>query len=108
MVQGWTDVRTLCGPWVYPTARLSGFDVGNERKQSGAAAPHSKENMDNSERIAEIEALLETGAATNNVDGISTTIDRESLRRELGRLRENDDTARPKRPRAAGIYLGGF
>lgn len=62
----------------------------------------------NATKIATIRALLESGVASVTVDGVTTAVDREALRIELRRLTEEDDTHRTDRPRAAGIYLGGF
>jgi hypothetical protein len=62
----------------------------------------------NATKIASIRALLESGAASISVDGVTTTLDREGLRLELRRLQDEDDTRQSDRPRAAGIYLGGF
>ena len=63
---------------------------------------------DNSERIAEIEEILRSGVKTVTVDGVTTSFDLESLRRELRLLRASDDALRGKRPVAARINLGGF
>lgn len=63
---------------------------------------------DNSERIEQIEAILRSGAKTVTVDGVTTSFDLESLRRELRLLRGTDDTLRGKRPVAARINLGNF
>ena len=63
---------------------------------------------DNSAAIAEIRATLASGARSVTVDGVSTTIDPDSLRRELSRLEDEDSTARLTRPRSAQVYLGGF
>lgn len=63
---------------------------------------------DNAQRIAEIRALLETGATSISADGTNTQFDPDSLRQELRRLEAEDDTAHSARPVAASIYLGGF
>ena len=60
---------------------------------------------DNSAKIAEIRATLESGVSSSSIDGISTSIDRESLRRELRRLEAEDDSNRNRRPVAASIDL---
>jgi len=61
---------------------------------------------DNSQRIAEIRALLQTGATDVSPD--RTTFDPESLRRELRQLEAEDSVMQTKRPVAASVYLGGF
>jgi len=58
---------------------------------------------DNAAKIAEIRTLLESGVSSATVDGVSTSIDRASLRAELRRLEAEDSTARTKRPPAASI-----
>jgi hypothetical protein len=60
---------------------------------------------DNSAKIAELRTLLESGVSSSSVDGVSTSIDRESVRKELRRLEQADDTARLKRPVCASIDL---
>ena len=62
---------------------------------------------DNSERIAEIEALLQSGVTSVNVDGVLVTIDPTSLRQELANLRGSDDTQRGRRPVLTSIDLSG-
>ena len=62
----------------------------------------------NAAKIAEIKALLETGASDVSQDGQRTAFDLDSLRKELRRLEAEDATAQTKRPVAASIYLGGF
>ena len=63
---------------------------------------------DNSARIAEIRATLQSGVRSSSVDGMSMSLDLESLRRELRRLEAEDGTAQTRRPVASSIYLGGF
>ena len=62
---------------------------------------------DNSARIAEIKEIL-SGAKSVSVDGLTTTYDTDSLRKELRELQQSDDTQKKKRPVASSIYLGGF
>ena len=63
---------------------------------------------DNSARIAEIQEILRAGATSVNVDGVNTTYNFDSLRKELRDLQQSDDTLKSKRPVASNIYLGGF
>jgi hypothetical protein len=63
---------------------------------------------DNTAKIAEIRALLQTGASSVSTDGEHTAFDLESLRQELQRLEAEDATLQTRRPVAASIYLGGF
>jgi hypothetical protein len=63
---------------------------------------------DNAARIAEIRELLASGVQSASVDGVNTTFDLESLRKELARLEAEDVTLQTTRPRVAQIYLGGF
>lgn len=63
---------------------------------------------DNSERIAEIQELLRSGVSSTNVDGVQTTFDLASLRRELRQLMAEDDTNAGRRPVATNIRLSGF
>jgi hypothetical protein len=62
----------------------------------------------NAAKIAEIRALLQTGATDVSVDGTRTAFDVESLRKELRRLEAEDATMQTQRPVAASVYLGGF
>lgn len=63
---------------------------------------------DNSARIAEIRTLLGSGAKTVKVDGVETTFDLASLRKELRELMREDDTQAGRRPTVSTINLGGF
>ena len=63
---------------------------------------------DNSEAILAIRTLLGTGTRSVTVDGVTTTFDPDSLRKELSRLLADDDTEQTKRPRAFGVNLSGF
>lgn len=62
---------------------------------------------DNSARIAEIQEILR-GAKSVSVDGVTTTYEFDSLRKELRDLQQTDDSQKTKRPVASSIYLGGF
>lgn len=63
---------------------------------------------DNTQRIAQIRSILESGVTSIEVGGEKTTFDLESLRKELRRLEEEDDAAKRKRPRIATMKLGGW
>jgi hypothetical protein len=63
---------------------------------------------DNSKRIAQIEELLRTGVTQVTVDGTTTIVDPDSLRAELRKLQNSDDSTRGKRPVVSRIRLGGF
>ncbi len=63
---------------------------------------------DNASKIAEIETILESGATYVLVDGVATSLDHASLRKELTRLRAEDDAQRGRRPRAASIDLSNL
>ena len=65
-------------------------------------------DTDNSAKITELETLLQSGANSVNVDGVSVAIDLDSVRKELRRLQAADSIQRRKRPAAATINLAGF
>lgn len=55
------------------------------------------------DRIADLEKILATGATEIRVDGVSTKIDLDAVRRELRRLQQQQNPHR--RPRCAAIKL---
>lgn len=59
----------------------------------------------NTDRIAEIEALLASGVTTHVVDGQSTSFDHQTLREELRRLKIAEGLIRP-RDKVTNIFLG--
>jgi len=63
---------------------------------------------DNSTKIATLQAVLDTGATTMTVDGITVAVDHASIRKRIAALREADPTLNHARPRASKINLGGF
>lgn len=63
---------------------------------------------DNSTRIAEIEAILRSGVTQVSNDGTSITHNFPELRKELRRLKAEDDTHKGKRPSAVQFDLSGF
>jgi len=65
-------------------------------------------DTDNSAKIVELETLLQSGATSVNVDGVSVAINPDSVRIELRRLQAADSIERRKRPAAATINLSGF
>lgn len=64
---------------------------------------------DNSERIAEIQKILRTGATkVKTPDGVEVEYDFDELRNQLRELQATDDTHRGRRPVASSVNLGGF
>ena len=63
---------------------------------------------DNSAKIAELEAILETGATPVKVDGQEIVRDLNVVRAELRRLQADDDTDKNRRPVTSRINLSGF
>ena len=63
---------------------------------------------DNSAKIAELEAILETGATTVKVDGQEVVRDLKVVRAELRRLQAEDDTDKNRRPVMSKFNLAGF
>jgi len=63
---------------------------------------------DNSAKIAELEAILETGATTVTVDGQTIVRDLDVIRAQLRRLQADDNTDKNRRPVTARIKLSGF
>jgi len=63
---------------------------------------------DNSAKITAIQKALESGATTVVIDGVTTVLSPESLRKELRRLMAEDTTQRSRRPVLASIDLSGF
>lgn len=59
-------------------------------------------------KIAELEAVLESGATQISVDGTSTSFDHDSIRKQIQALRSQHSTMKKRRPRASRINLGGF
>lgn len=62
---------------------------------------------DYSAQIADIEEILRSGAKTVVIDGVTTTYDHDSLRKELSRLKRLNETTKGKRPLFATIRLDG-
>lgn len=63
---------------------------------------------DNSAKIAAIRETLESGVSSTTVDGVSVSLDRESLRKELRKLEAEDDALRSRRPPCASIDMSGL
>ena len=63
---------------------------------------------DNTEKIAELDAVLQAGTKSTMVDGVSVTMDLEAIRRERDRLIASDDMRASDRPRVVGFNLGSF
>jgi predicted esterase YcpF (UPF0227 family) len=62
----------------------------------------------NSAQIAQIRALLATGATQIIVDGQQVTVSPASLRKQLRQLMATDDTNAGRRPLMATVNLGGY
>jgi len=82
------------------------------RKYASSQPPFDAERMpdvaDNTEKIAELDAVLQAGTKSTMVDGVSVTIDLEAIRRERDRLIAADDMRASDRPRVVGFNLGSF
>lgn len=63
---------------------------------------------DNTQRIADIRAILQTGVTSTNVDGTQVTLDLDQLRRELLQLVREDDSQRRRKPRLSSVNLSGL
>lgn len=63
---------------------------------------------DNAAKIADLEAKLQRGMTAFATDGQSGSYDLEAIRKELQRLRADDNTARRRKPVITKIKLGGF
>lgn len=63
---------------------------------------------DHSERIAEIQDILRTGAKRVNVDGQSMEYDFAALRQELRELMADDNTNAGRKPPVMRADLSGF
>jgi hypothetical protein len=62
----------------------------------------------NAVAIAQIQALLNTGATQVIVDGQTVTISPASLRKRLRLLMASDDTNAGRRPLVSTVNLGGY
>ena len=65
-------------------------------------------DQDNTAKRATLRELLESGAHSVNVDGVSVSIDLASVRQEIRRLQAADSVQRNRRPVASRIILSGF
>lgn len=66
---------------------------------------------DYSTEIANIEAILNSGTSSVSVDGMSTSLNHDSLRKRLAELRQLDDATQQSgsvRPRNATIKLNFY
>lgn len=63
---------------------------------------------DNSKRIAEIRSILQAGASSVSVDGVTVSYDFAALRQELRDLMANDPAFANKRPVVTTLGLGNF
>ena len=62
----------------------------------------------NESKIAELQAILDSGATTIVVDGTTVAVEHASIRKRIQTLKAQDPNFRNRRPRAASIKLGGF
>jgi hypothetical protein len=60
---------------------------------------------DNTDEIARIRALLNSGATTVTVDGQTVVVDHDALRRRLRELQATDSENPIRRPRVSSINL---
>jgi hypothetical protein len=67
--------------------------------------PHSQ-LVDNSAQIAQIQAILQAGADSVDVDGQRVHYDISLLRKQLRELMDHDKANRGRRPRVAAVSLG--
>jgi len=64
---------------------------------------------DNSAKIAELRAILESGVLeVETPDGVKVIYDRKGLERQINRLMQTDNTLRTKKPTMTTVQLGGF
>lgn len=63
---------------------------------------------DNTAKIAELRAILQSGVTTISVDGTTTTVDLNQIRLELRQLIAEDDTQKTRKPRLSSVNLGGL
>lgn len=67
--------------------------------------------MSTATEIARIKRILRSGASSVTVDGVSTAIDREELRRslrELQALEADEDGVETAKPVIQSVWLGGW
>ena len=62
----------------------------------------------NAKKIAELEAIIQSGASRVSTDGTSTDFDLDAARQQLRRLREQDDAQQGRRPVVASLNLSHF
>lgn len=63
---------------------------------------------DNTEKIEELEEILDLGTTRIKTDGTEVEIDPDAVRRRLGELKRQDDTYGDPRPPFSSVFLGGF
>ena len=63
---------------------------------------------DNTAKIAELEAILQSGVTTITIAGTTTQIDLNVIRRQLQDLRATDDTQAARKPRIATLDVSGL
>jgi len=63
---------------------------------------------DNTAKIAELRAVIQSGAESVSVDGVSTRVNLDVITAEIRRLEEEDDTVGSRRPAVCGVNLGSF
>lgn len=63
---------------------------------------------DNSTRIAELRAILESGETAITNDGVSVQYDLDQVRKELDRLLRTDSASALQRPRLSSVNISGI
>lgn len=63
---------------------------------------------DNTAKIAELRAILQSGVTTVSVAGTTTTIDLNVIRQQLRELERTDDTEGARKPRMTSLDVGGL
>lgn len=61
---------------------------------------------DNTDKIASLRTILESGVTSTSVDGTTVSVDLNQVRAELSRLLAEDNTQRVRRPRLSSVNLG--
>lgn len=60
---------------------------------------------DNTARITELRAILQSGVTTISINGTTTNVDLNQIRTELRQLMAEDNTQKSRRPRLASLNL---
>ena len=60
---------------------------------------------DNSQKIAQLQEILDSGASSVTVDGITTSFDHDSIRQRISDLIAEDEALASKKPIVSTILL---